>query len=256
VPRQELQAHLKTCLFETLSTFFEINDTRLKALETRIGSLESRLQSTQVELASTHSELMDARHHLIYLRSRVRDTWISRGPPSNLPYSEDDPLISGLFGPPALSSDLPLREDPTTPQSRFRDLPEVGGTPRASAPIVIQPPSPQSVTEIPSPDTTGLDLSTESASPQGRSSRPLSEAAGQHGITARAAADISAQNQPTRFSTQGLLTEQDDRRQSYADEVFERLPIGLPTDQSISSLMRITARLALGMDRIERRSQT
>lgn len=270
VPRESLSAHLRTCPFESLSSFFEVNGARYKAFEDRANTLEGAVRGLQIELAATKADLANARHTLAYLRGRVRDTWVQRGPPSNLPFSEDDPIFADFFPPPSSSlgmsapaalTPVPLPdrgvEDPTTPQNAPRELPSIA-TPRGSAERPVRP-SLSPPAEILAPSAPVLATSAGSPrSPPRSVASPAETAAIRPGITDRAAADIhAAQTQPSGFASQNILSSDgNEARESYADEVFERLPVGMPPDRALTSLMRLTARLALGMDRIERRSQT
>lgn len=267
VPREDLASHLQSCTFEHLSAFFTMNDARHQSAEDRLTALESTVTNLEMELAATKADLANARYTIAFLRGKARDSWIGNGPPTSLPFSEDDPIFADFFPPPMAPSTptapaataAPDRqaEDPTTPQNRPRELPSISDDPRASVPLPIQRAVSPS-TSILAPPIPSLSTSPGSPNSTARSpATPNATAPSRPGITDRAAADIRAQAMPRGFSSHDFMSgDASEPRQSYADEVFERLPVGLPPPQAMPAVFRILVRLALGMDRIERRSQT
>lgn len=77
------------------------------------------------------------------------------------------------------------------------------------------------------------------------------------GITDRAAADILASEQLFNFlgPPDPLGASTDARQRTFADDITDRLPTGLPVERAVPALIETSARLAAELDRMERRGQ-
>jgi len=239
VTRATLSDHTQSCAFDALSSFFAVNDARFAAEEERSKTLAQTVDTLKVELGFVKTELDYARHSIEYLRKMIRDGFI--GGLHSLP-SSDDSADSVDDHVPNQALSLPVIDhDSNTPIGVPSTLPDVS-TPRQDPPALAN--------LHPDPHRASPQRATTGTSPSFDPAFPAWE-----GITHRAAADIQARERPLIPAADVLGAPPVRRRRTFADQVFDRLPAGMPVDQAVRRLMRVSAQLAEGMDSMERRNE-